>query len=44
VEVAMIAAYIDYLMGFEENVTGRTDNRPISRWRAFGIHKGVLRI
>lgn len=44
VEVAMIAAYIDYLMGVEENVTGRTDNRPISRWRAFGIHKGVLRI
>lgn len=43
-EVAMIAAYIDYLMGFEENVTGRMDNRPISRWRAFGIHKGVLRI
>lgn len=43
--VAMIAAYIDYLMNLEENSSSQgTDNRPISRWREFGLHKGVLRI
>ena len=43
--VAMIAAYIDYLMNLEENNSSQgTDNRPISRWREFGLHKGVLRI
>ncbi|MEG1615837.1 MAG: acetyl-CoA carboxylase biotin carboxylase subunit [Bacteroidales bacterium] len=44
-EVAMIAAYIDYLMNLEENNAGSAeDNRPISRWREFGRQKGVLRI
>mgnify|MGYP000060561247 CR=1 FL=1 len=42
--VAMIAAYIDYLMNLDENSTQSTDNRPISRWREFGLHKGILRI
>ena len=42
--IAMIAAYIDYLMNLEENNTGSSDNRPISRWREFGLKKGVLRI
>lgn len=43
--IAMIAAYIDYLMNLEENNPGAAgDNRPISRWREFGLHKGVLRI
>lgn len=44
--VAIIAAYIDYLMNLEENNTNPSsaDNRPISRWREFGLHKGVLRI
>lgn len=43
--VAIIAAYIDYLMNLEENTSSSAaDNRPISRWREFGIHKGVLRI
>ncbi len=43
--IALIASYIDYLMNLEENKpNGETDNRPISRWRAFGLHKGVLRI
>ena len=43
--VAMIASYIDYLMNLEENNPGQsTDNRPASRWREFGLHKGVLRI
>lgn len=43
--ISMIAAYIDYLMNLEENASpAETDDRPISRWRAFGLHKGVLRI
>lgn len=42
--VAMIAAYIDYLMNLDENTTQSADNRPISRWREFGLHKGILRI
>ena len=42
--VAMIAAYIDYLMNLDENSTQSADNRPISRWREFGLHKGILRI
>ena len=42
--IAMIAAYIDYLMNLEENKTASSDNRPISRWREFGLKKGVLRI
>ena len=41
----MIAAYIDYLMNLEENTPVQlTDARPISRWREFGLQKGVLRI
>ena len=42
--IAMIAAYIDYLMNLEENKSATGDNRPISRWREFGLKKGVLRI
>ena len=43
--LAMIAAYIDYLMNLEENTPVQlTDARPISRWREFGLQKGVLRI
>ena len=43
--IAMIAAYMDYLMNLEENVSGSSaDNRPISRWREFGLQKGVLRV
>lgn len=43
--VALAAAYIDYLMNLEENNSGTaSDNRPISRWREFGLQKGVLRI
>ena len=43
--IAMIAAYIDYLMNLEENSsTQSSDGRPISRWREFGLQKGVLRI
>lgn len=42
--IAMIAAYIDYLMNLEENKSASSDNRPISRWKEFGLQKGVLRI
>ena len=44
--IALIAAYMDYLMNLEENksLNQLSDNRPISRWRAFGLQKGVLRI
>ncbi len=43
--IAMIAAYIDYIVNLEENSSShQTDKRPISRWRAFGLQKGVLRI
>ncbi len=44
--IAMIAAYMDYLMNLEENVSAQqsSDARPISRWREFGLQKGVLRI
>ena len=45
-DVAIMAAYIDYLMNLEENTSGSKsdDNSPISRWREFGRQKGVLRI
>lgn len=43
--VALVASYIDYLMNLEENESLQSgDNRPISRWRQFGLQKGVLRI
>ena len=43
--IAMIASYIDYLMNLEENKSPQlSDARPISRWREFGLQKGVLRI
>ena len=43
--VALIASYIDYLVNLDENVEfNAEDTRPISRWRSFGLHKGVLRI
>ena len=44
--IAMIAAYMDYLVNLEENSPANrlTDSRPISRWREFGLQKGVLRI
>lgn len=38
--IAVIAAYIDYLMNLEENSsTQSSDGRPISRWREFGLQK-----
>lgn len=43
--MAMVAAYVDYLFNLDENTPVRTvDSRPISRWREFGLQKGVLRI
>jgi acetyl-CoA carboxylase biotin carboxylase subunit len=42
--IALIAAYIDYIVNLEENRVMNTDSRPTSRWRNFGLHKGILRI
>lgn len=43
--IALIASYIDYLVNLEENKNENSqDNRPISRWKEFGLQKGVLRI
>lgn len=44
-DIAMIAAYMDYLMDCEENSSEVQDNSSaVSRWRAFGLQKGVLRV
>ncbi len=43
-DIALIAAYIDYIVNLEENSPDRTDSRPTNRWRNFGLHKGILRI
>ena len=43
--MAIIAAYIDYLMNLEENTPNPpTDGSAINRWRAFGLQKGVLTV
>ena len=43
--MVVIAVYIDYLMNLEENRSHvSSDLHPISRWREFGLQKGVLRI
>ena len=43
--IALVAAYMDYLMNLEENnPDNSSDKGPISRWREFGLQKGVLRI
>ncbi len=45
-DVAIIAAYIDYMINLEEN--GQTinisDSRALNKWKDFGKQKGVLRI
>ncbi len=43
-DIALIAAYIDYIVNLEENSPDKTDSRPTNRWRNFGLHKGILRI
>lgn len=44
--MAVIAAYMDYLMNFEENTNQNVpaDGSAINRWRSFGLQKGVLRV
>lgn len=45
--IAMIAAYIDYLVNLQENQGGGQQDEEqsaISRWKMFGMQKGVLRI
>lgn len=45
-QMAVIAAYIDYLMNLDENESPyiNNDGSAISRWRSFGLQKGVLRV
>lgn len=45
-QMAVIAAYIDYLMNIEENQpdTAAYNSSAINRWRSFGLQKGVLRV
>ena len=45
-DMAIIAAYIDYVMNLEENSSSNSsgDESAISRWRDFGRKKGLLRI
>lgn len=43
-DIAIIAAYMDYILNLEENSTKTPDNRPISRWREFGKRNNMLRI
>lgn len=44
-DIAAIAAYMDYLMDYEENSAEVQDSSSaLSRWRAFGLQKGVLRV
>lgn len=42
--IAIIASYIDYIVNLEENSTNGNDSKAISRWRNFGLQKGILRI
>ena len=48
-DMSVIAAYIDYLMNFEENTDAAAQaaagsSSALNRWRAFGLQKGVLRV
>ena len=44
-DMAIIAAYFDYIINLEENKSKTTgDTRAINRWKEFGKRKGVLRI
>ena len=45
-DMAIIAAYIDYLMNYEENKPDNINENSsaLNRWRAFGLQKGVLRV
>jgi acetyl-CoA carboxylase biotin carboxylase subunit len=43
-DIAIIAAYMDYILNLEENVIKTGDNRKISRWREFGKRNAMLRI
>ena len=44
-DVAIIAAYIDYMMNLEENNTiSLGDNHAMNKWKDFGKKKGLLRM
>ena len=44
--MAAIAAYLDYLLNLEENAPDPSapSSSPMSRWKSFGLQKGVLRV
>ena len=44
--MAIIAAYIDFIMNYEENKGDNVNENSsaLNRWRAFGLQKGVLRV
>ena len=45
-DMAIIAAYIDFIMNYEENKGDNVNENSsaLNRWRAFGLQKGVLRV
>ncbi len=43
-DIAIIAAYMDYILNLEENAPKNEDSRPISRWKEFGKRNSMLRI
>ena len=44
-DVAIIAAYIDYMLSLEEsNVITIGDSQAMAKWKDFGKKKGVLRM
>jgi acetyl-CoA carboxylase biotin carboxylase subunit len=45
-DVAIIAAYIDYVLNLEENKTVSlgAENQAMNKWKDFGKKKGLLRI
>lgn len=43
-DIAIIAAYMDYILNLEENTPKTSDNRPISKWKDLGKRNGMVRI
>ncbi len=43
-DIAIIAAYMDYILNLEENSPKNEESRPISRWKEFGKRNSMLRI
>jgi acetyl-CoA carboxylase, biotin carboxylase subunit len=43
-DIAIIAAYMDYIINLKENAPKVADTRPISRWKEFGKRNSMVRI